>query len=192
MMWPWEHLLVAYGLYSLTTNVLLRRSPSAGETIAVVVASQLPDLVDKPLAWTYGVTETGYAIGHSAFVAPLACLATLVAADRYGDRVLAGAFSLAYGSHLVTDVFNPMRSGRPPEPRVLLWPLASPPTGDHGGLFDHFVVYFVRYANQPLAGGLSAAVALQLAAGFSIVALWLVDGAPVVSDCLRFVRDRLR
>lgn len=189
-MWPWEHLAVAYVLYSLFANVAYRKSPSARETIAVVVGSQLPDLVDKPLAWTVGITETGYSIGHSLFVAPVVCLGTYALAARYGRHRLAGAFSLAYLSHLVTDVLNPIRYGRAPEPRVVLWPLSSPPAADHGGFLDHFGVYIVRHVNALLEGGLSADAAFQLLLFVGLFTLWLSDGAPVASDCWRFVRDR--
>ncbi|OVE84111.1 metal-dependent hydrolase [Natronolimnobius baerhuensis] len=192
-MWPWEHLVVAYVCYSLLVHVTWRRPPTTRETIAVAVGSQLPDLIDKPLAWTFGITDTGYAIGHSIVVVPFVCLAVFAITARFRDgRFLTGAFSLAYGSHLVTDVLNPMRMGRDPELRVILWPLESPPTDDHGGFLDHFVIYFVRYTNQLLSGGLSGALLAQLWVVVAVVALWLYDGAPIASDCVRIVRSRLR
>lgn len=191
-MWPWEHLAVAYVSYSLLANLAVRKSPSARETIAVVVGSQLPDLVDKPLVWTVGITETGYGIGHSLFVAPFVCLAVYVTAAR-GDRRLVGcAFSIAYLSHLVTDAFNPLRLGRSIEPRVVLWPITSLPTGEHGGFVDHVVVYVVRDATRLLAGGPTPQLVLQLSLGLGVVALWLADGAPIVREGWQFVRDRLR
>ena len=192
-MWPWEHLAVAYLCYSLLTHVVLRRSPTARETVAVAVGSQLPDLIDKPLAWTFEITGGGYAIGHSIVVAPIVCLAVFAAVVRFDrERVVAGAFAAAYLSHLAADVFNPVRFGRGPEPRAVLWPVASPPAGDLGGFVDHFVVYFARYANGLLSGGLSAQIAVQLGIGVTVVGLWLADGAPVVSDCWRVVRARVR
>ncbi|SDJ88388.1 metal-dependent hydrolase [Natronorubrum texcoconense] len=191
-MFPWEHLAFAYVLYSLFANVALRRAPTSRETVAVVIGSQLPDLVDKPLAWTFGITETGYSIGHSIFVAPIVCLAVYAVAARHGDRLLAGAFALAYGSHLVTDVYDPLRESSRFEPRVVLWPLESPPAGDHGGFLDHFALYFVRYVNELLAGGVTPSVALQLGLGVAVVALWLVDGAPIAADGYRWLRTRLQ
>ncbi|MEY7850994.1 metal-dependent hydrolase [Natrarchaeobius sp. A-rgal3] len=190
-MWPWEHLAVAYLLYSLMAHSVLGRSPTAAETIAVAVGSQLPDLIDKPLAWTFGITETGYAVGHSIFVAPIVCLAVFAVSVRYDRDPVAAAFSFAYLSHLVTDVLNPIRMGRDPELRVVLWPVASPPAGDHGGFLDHFALYLVRHVNHILSGGLSAEVVFQLGIGLAVVGLWLADGAPVASDCWRLVRSRL-
>lgn len=191
-MWPWEHLVVAYVLYSLLAHVVLRRSPTTRETIAVAVGSQLPDLIDKPLAWTFEITEGGYAIGHSILVVPIVCLAVLAAAGHYGaERSVAGAFSTAIGSHLVADIVNPVRLGRPPELRVILWPVATPPAYDRGSFLDHFVAYFVRYADQLLGNGLSTQIVVQLGIGVGVVALWFYDGAPIVSDCWRAVRSRL-
>ena len=189
-MWPWEHLVVAYLLYSLYTNLIRGRSPTGRETVVVAFGSQLPDLVDKPLAWTFRITETGYSIGHSMFVAPLVCLLAVILAKRRGDVRLAGAFSIAYLSHLVTDVLNPLRMGRSIEPRVVLWPISSPPADDHGGLLDHFGFYLIRYVNQLLSGGVTTSIVVQLTVAFGIVLLWLYDGAPVVSDLWRLVSDR--
>lgn len=111
-MWPWEHLVVAYIGYSLFANAIVRRSPSSRETVAVDVGSQLPDLGDKPLAWTLGFTDAGYSIGRSICFAPTVCLTAYAVASRRGNRVLAGAFPIAYGSRLATDVFDPTRTDR--------------------------------------------------------------------------------
>ena len=189
-MWPWEHLAFAYVLYSLYSNVIRRKSPSGREAIAVVIGSQLPDIVDKPLAWTFAVTETGYSIGHSIFVAPVVCLLAYALASRRGERVLAGAFSIAYLSHLVADVINPWLMGRSLEPRVVLWPIASPPANDHGGLLEHFAVYFLRYVRVLLEGGLTTQATFQLGMATAVLALWLYDGAPIAADCWRWLSAR--
>ncbi|RZH68611.1 metal-dependent hydrolase [Natrinema altunense] len=191
-MWPWEHLAFAYVLYSLTANVVVRRSPSAREAIAVAVGSQLPDLVDKPLAWTAGLTESGYSVGHSLFVAPLVCLAVYAVATRRGERVRSGggAFALAYLSHPIADMLSQLLRGRGVDLRTVLWPIASPPATSHGGFLDHFVRYFVRYVHQLLTGGLTVQIAFQALLGLAVLALWLFDGAPVLTDAWRLLRAR--
>lgn len=189
-MWPWEHLAFAYVLYSLLTNVIFRASPSTGETIVVIVGSQVPDLIDKPLAWTFGITETGYSIGHSIFVAPIVCLAVYAVASRRGHSALAGAFSLAYLSHPFADLLSQFLREPVVDLRTILWPIASPPPGSRGGFLDHFVRYFVRYVNQLLAGGLTLQVALQSLLGLAVVVLWLSDGAPIVADVWQLLRPR--
>lgn len=190
-MWPWEHLAFAYLLYSVTTNVVFRRSPSAGEAIAIAVGSQLPDLVDKPLAWTLGIMETGYSVGHSIFVAPFVCLAAYAVAARLGDRTLASAFSVALLSHPVADLLNRVLRGDVVDLRIVLWPIASPPAGSQSGFIDHFRRYFVRYVHQLLTDGLTLEVAFQSLLGLSVVAIWLSDGAPIAADLWRVCRDRV-
>ncbi|PCR89636.1 metal-dependent hydrolase [Natrinema ejinorense] len=187
-MWPWEHFAFAYVLYSLTTNVIFRTSPSARETVAVAVGSQLPDLIDKPLAWTVGITDVGYSIGHSMFVAPFVCLAVYAMAVRRGERALSGAFALAYVSHPLADLFSQLLRGRVVDPRIVLWPIASPPATSHGGFLDHFARYFVRYVHQLLTGGLTVQIAFQFLLGLAVLALWLFDGAPIVGDVWRLLR----
>lgn len=191
-MWPWEHLAFAYVLYSLLANVGFDRSPSARETIAVAAGSQLPDLVDKPLAWTLTITDGGYSIAHSAFVALVVCLGVCALAARRGRRALAGAvaFSVAYLSHLVADLIYPLVTGQGTDLRIVLWPVASPPATDHGGFLDHVVIYLLRHVRVLLAGGLTPQIAFQLLLGLSVLALWLYDGAPIVADAWRLLRAR--
>jgi len=191
-MWPWEHLAFAYVLYSLMRNVGFRASPSGRETIAVAIGSQLPDLVDKPLGWTFGFAETGYSIGHSMFVAPFVCLVAYVVAAREGARAIAGAFSLAYLSHPIGDMLSHLIRDGTVDSRIMLWPLASPPGTDHGGFLDHLLLYLVRYVYRLLAGGLTTEVIVQLLLGLAVVTLWLSDGAPPAADIWRFLRTRSR
>ena len=192
-MWPWEHLLLGYLLYSLYSNLRYRDSPTGRETLAAAFGSQLPDLVDKPLAWTFGVVETGYSIGHSIFVAPFVCLAAYALSRRLGNVRLGVAFTIAYLSHLVSDVFYPIVLGRGIEPRVVLWPIASPPPGlGHGGFVDQFLRYFGRYVDQLSTGSLTPYLAFQLGLALAVVVLWLADGAPVASDGYRWLVARVK
>ncbi|MDS0477606.1 metal-dependent hydrolase [Natrinema sp. 1APR25-10V2] len=189
-MWPWEHLAFAYVLYSLTANVILRRSPSARETAAVAIGSQLPDLIDKPLAWTLGLTETGYSVGHSIIVAPIICLVVYAMAAQRGERALAGAFSLAHLSHPAADILSRLLRDEAVDIRMVLWPVASPPAGTGGDFLDHVVRYFLGYVYLVVTGGLTLQVAFQTLLGLAVLALWLADGAPIVSDGWRLLSAR--
>ena len=192
-MWPWEHLAVAYVLCSLLVRVLGRGSLSTPAALAVVAGSLLPDLVDKPLSWTVGLTSS-YGLAHSVFVAPLLWLAIAAAAVRRGTeaRLAAVAFALAHASHLATDVYDPTRPDRGVVMRVVLWPIAPAQPAGHGGLLDHVAVYFLRYVHQFLTDGLTLPVILRLALVVSVAVLWLADGAPIVADALRWMRGRFR
>lgn len=58
-MWPWEHMIGGYILYSLISHTVFRESPSGLDVLAVALASVLPDLIDKPPLWWYGIFDVG-------------------------------------------------------------------------------------------------------------------------------------
>lgn len=185
-MWPWEHLLLGYLLYSLFANLRYRDSPTGGESLAVVLGTQLPDLIDKPLSWTLGITETGASIGHSIFAAPVFILASYLTARRLGNPRLAMAFAIAHLSHLLSDILYPIVLGRGIEPRVVLWPVTTPPPLPlDGGLFDHFFWYFGHFLARVTTGELTPYVTFQIALALTVLVLWLYDGAPVAADIYR-------
>lgn len=188
-MYPWEHLLLGYVLFSVYAHWRYRESPTGGQTIAVVAGSLLPDIVDKPLAWTFEIVESAYAIGHSIFVAPFVGVAVYVLARRF-DRPRTGvAFMIAYLSHLASDIVYPVAFGMPIEPRVVLWPLASPPSSTiEGGFIERATFYVRRFVVEMTTGGLSTFVRFQLFFVGAVTLLWLYDGAPVAMDAYRFLR----
>ncbi|ELY82092.1 metal-dependent hydrolase [Natrinema pallidum] len=185
-MWPWEHAIVAYLSYSLLCHVAVRDSPGGLDAFAVVVASVLPDLIDKPLAWTYGVFDVGYGLGHSIFFAvPVAIVAGTVA--RAADRPLVGlAFGLGYLSHPFADIMDAFFRQDTFLIEITLWPIAPaegrPPGSD---VLDVFVTLAGRYANTVLAGDLSTYLWIQLGLAALTALVWLLDGAPVLRECLR-------
>ncbi|MFA9501779.1 metal-dependent hydrolase [Natrinema sp. H-ect1] len=189
-MWPWEHLAVAYVLYSLAARAIAREPPSACGVLAVAVGSQFPDLLDKPLAWTVGLTDAGYSVGHSIFVAPIVCLGAYAVAARWGRRTLAGAFSIAYLSHPFADLLSQLLRDGAVDPRTVLWPIASPPATAHGGFLDHLGLYVGRYVTLLLAGGMTLQVLFQVLLGLAVFSLWVADGAPVAADMWRLLRAR--
>lgn len=192
-MYPWEHLLLGYLVVSLYTHIRYRSSPTAAQTIAAVIGSQAPDLVDKPLAWSFGLVETGYAVGHSIFVAPGVILATAVLSRRVGRERSGVAFVLAYLSHLASDIVYPLAHGRGIEPRVVLWPIASPPGSDIDGKFlDRTLYYFQRFYGEMTAGELTWFVAFQLSLAGGVLLLWMYDGAPVANESFQWLRRRIQ
>ncbi|MFP8889135.1 metal-dependent hydrolase [Natrialbaceae archaeon A-CW2] len=182
-MWPWEHVVVGYFSYSVFTHLVYRDAPGALETVAVVGASLLPDVIDKPLAWEFGVFDTGYALGHSVFFAIPVCTAIGMLTRLYGRPRLGLAFGVGYLAHLPADVI-PMyfRTGTLPFERVL-WPVQSaPPDSVSGGFRDQLIGALESYR----AGLLSGELATVEWAGLALVAitglLWLYDGAPVARE----------
>ncbi|WP_158056466.1 metal-dependent hydrolase [Halorussus halophilus] len=185
-MWPWEHLAVGYLCYSLFARVRYGRAPRAVPVVALAVGTQFPDLVDKPLAWTFGVLPSGHSLAHSALVAvPLALLAVTLgrrAAARNPTSDFRGAgtaFAVGYLSHLPGDVFYPVIVGGKPNVGFLLWPLvpaAESPTSV--GFLEIVRLLFARFVGELFSGAFSTYLALELGLLLCVFALWLADGVP--------------
>ena len=182
-MWPWEHLAVGYVLYSLYCHLRYRRAPRARAVLAVAVATQLPDLIDKTLAWGFHVLPSGHSLGHSLlFALPLVALVGVVA-WRADASPVGAAFGIGYLSHLPGDVLYPFLSGGRPSLSFLVWPFGSVPSYDpNRGFIEIVSYYFTRYVHDVMTGELSTYFALQLAFMFAVFLLWLYDGAPVLAE----------
>ncbi|MDS0280774.1 metal-dependent hydrolase [Haloarcula onubensis] len=89
------------------TFVRFRRLPRGHTLLLVLVATQLPDLVDKPLAWTFGVLPSGRMFAHSLVISVPVLSVGCVLAVRRGWGRPAVVFTLAYLSHIAGD-FYPM------------------------------------------------------------------------------------
>lgn len=191
-MYPWEHLVLGYVLFSLYTHVRFRESPTGVESVGVLIGSQLPDLIDKPLAWTFGLVETGYAIGHSILFAPGFCGLAIAISVRVGRLRTGIAFVIAFLSHLASDIVYPIAWGRPADPRVVLWPIAhAPGSARDGGFIERTVFYVQRFVVEMATGELTPFVRFQLVLVGAATLLWIFDGAPVASDMYRCLRRNL-
>ena len=126
-MWPWEHAAVGYLALSALTLLVWRRWPIRNETVVLVVATQLPDLVDKPLAWTFGLLPTGRSLAHSLLTAAVLVAVASVLVARYDRRALAGVFGVGYLSHLLADLPAAVVGGDLSGATYLLWPVLQSP-----------------------------------------------------------------
>lgn len=191
-MWPWEHVIVGYVAYSLFSHLVYREGPSGGAALAVVFASLLPDLIDKPLAWQFGVFPGGYSIGHSVFVAvPLSVLVGALA-HRYGRPRVGLAFAVGYLLHLPSDLLPTyVREGWVPYERIL-WPLEQA-EGEHGhGLLEGFLGTAIPYAYQIVTLDLSPYLLFQLGLMGCAFLLWVYDGMPILREAIVGTHGRLR
>ena len=135
---PAEHATVAVlpvGAYLLLRR---RRLPAGDLVVVLLFASQLPDLIDKPLAWIFGVIPSGRMVAHSIVVATPVILSVLVVTrrlDRLGHGV---AFGWGYLSHVAGDFAPVYALGTDyyyfPN---LLWPLLSANPDRSSGMGDH-------------------------------------------------------
>jgi uncharacterized membrane protein len=191
-MWPWEHVVVGYIVFSLVSQLWRRESPRGGETLVVAFASLLPDLVDKPLSWSLGVVETGYGPAHSVFFAlPLVALVVAVWATR--DRLWRGiAFATGYLLHLPGDIVHNATGRGGFAPEIVLWPVrAYAGAAPNAGFLRESVLRVGVFRTQLLAGDLSLYAKVQLAVFALAVALWIADGTPVLRESIQRTRTLL-
>ena len=125
-MQPSEHFIVAVLPTAAYVIARDRRLPSLQFLAVVFVGSQLPDLVDKPLAHQFGLLPSGRVFFHSIPIALPLILLVLYYAIRTDRLRLGGAYAFAHASHLFADnrraLLDPNR-GFPPD---LLWPITQP------------------------------------------------------------------
>jgi len=193
-MWPWGHAAVAVLTFwtLVRARALLRAYPRLRDRalgrdreraranvadatdavpgmgrsaiVAVLLGSQVPDLVDKPLAWGVPLLPTGRSLGHSLLVAVPVIVAVLVLARRR-NRGLAGvAFAVGYVTGILTDVPSGVFEGDFSRATFLVWPLLPLPSYD---LEPSFVAHLTAFE---VTGGFLFQTALGL--GVAALVLW--------------------
>lgn len=177
-MWPWEHLAVGYACYSLWRRVRGTRPPGDAEAWAVVFGSLLPDLVDKPLAWTFGVLSSGVSVAHSVLVAVPVALGAWLASRRVGAAPVGAAFAVGYLLHLPADLAYPLALGGRVVPEVLLWPFGPETAPARAGLLANVRFYLeVLFARLRTPRG-AVYLAFEAALLAGALAGWWADGRP--------------
>lgn len=174
-MWPWGHVAVAYILYSLYSRGRFRRPPRPEPALAVLVGSQFPDIIDKPLAWV-GVLPGGRTLAHSLLFATALIVVVYTAAFALDRVETATAFVIGHLSHLLADV--PMRAflGYPHATEFLLWPFFAPSTfAFETRVFEPPAL--LEWAVTPLTDSSTFYQFQFFLFGVALV-LWYVDGCP--------------
>jgi len=191
-MWPWEHVVIGYVAYSLLTHARRRRSPDGAEAVLVAFAALLPDLVDKPLAWSLGVVSTGYGPAHSILVA-VPVVVTLATWRSASGRPWQGvAFATGYLLHLPGDVLYAYVTSGDVVPNVVLWPVATTgPSGYRSGFVQQTLAYLGQFKTDVLSGDVTTYMWLQLGLLAFAVLLWAYDGAPPLRDSRKLTRPLL-
>lgn len=164
VMWPWGHAAVGYLCYSALRLARGRDLPVAwAPVLAVGVGTQFPDLVDKPLAWEFGLLSAGRSLAHSLVIL-LPLLALLWAWVGDGKRHLVAAFGVGLLSHPLADALYPTLDGRFRTLGFFLWPLLPLPTYEPSeyDLLKHL-----------LSLQLTSAVAFEFALTAVAAAVWL-------------------
>jgi membrane-bound metal-dependent hydrolase YbcI (DUF457 family) len=129
---PLGHATFGYLLYVPFAWLTGYRLPYRLTLASLLVGTQFPDLVDKPLAFV-GLLPGGRALGHSVFFAVGLFVALWLVTRRYGRPHLTIPFGFGHASHVVGDVLTPVAAGRTGELTFLLYPVLPAPeyTGDN-------------------------------------------------------------
>ena len=176
-MWPWGHAALGYLLYAVIRRGRSRSwPPSDSSAVALAVGTQFPDLVDKPLAWTFHVLPSGRSLAHSLVTTALVVVVVVALARRVHRSAPARAFAVGYCSHLLGDALSPLLQGDVSFLSFLLWPILPPPPYEND---SSFVQHLVDPAVTPMT-------VAGLALGLLVVGTWIRDGYPG----LRWALDR--
>ncbi|MDS0300244.1 metal-dependent hydrolase [Halogeometricum sp. S1BR25-6] len=172
-MLPWGHAAFGYVLYSLYARLRLNHPPQGLAVLALAVGTQFPDLIDKPLTWTFAVLPYGRSFAHSLFtLVPLLAILWM-AFDTPKQRTLTTAFGIGYASHLVGDNIGGFLNGEFSIPGYLLWPLTDVPSEGKRSFLEFFLN--LQFSPTILFGFVLALFTLGL---------WIYDGMPGVKDVL--------
>jgi hypothetical protein len=139
-MWPWAHAALGYLWYTLYLRARRSGVPAGWPVVALGVGTQLPDLVDKPLAWYLSVLPYGRTLAHSLLVAVPVVLLAVWLTRRRDQRLVGVAFGVGYLSHLLGDSLHALVTVDWADLSFLLWPLLEPPIPPEGetvGLLAH-------------------------------------------------------
>lgn len=190
-MWPWEHVLFAYVFYSLYVHVRWRQRPPDAPIVALAVGSVLPDLVDKPLAWQFGVFEGGYALAHSVFVVVPVAMVVYLVAERHGHGVVGAAYGIGHLLHLAGDVLPASLASGALDLGPMLWPFGGPPrSADRANVsfLDGSYTLLSEYVAELATLDLTPVIALQIGSLVLGLILWTYDGFPGPRLLVRWVR----
>jgi membrane-bound metal-dependent hydrolase YbcI (DUF457 family) len=167
-MWPWGHLAAGYLIYSAYARLRTGGAPADLPALVAVFATQIPDLVDKPLAWSLSILPSGRSLTHSLVtVGPALAVAWLLATKR-DARPLGTALAIGVLSHLFTDALYPLLGLDFEFLTFLGWPLLPIPPYE---VDSSFAAHFALIDLSP-----SLVFELLLVAIASVV--WHCDGNP--------------
>lgn len=194
-MLPWEHAAIAYLLYSGYARWRTGAPPAGWPVLVVLFASQLPDLIDKPLAWHVGILPHGRSLGHSVFFGVPLSLGVITLARRRGRPELGPAFAIGYLSHLATDAV-PLYPGASTSFESILWPVVTrEPTHSYEGFLERTQRLLVADYPSILELEPSANALVGIAMVGVLLVIWILDGAPgrrELSVLVRWPIERVR
>lgn len=122
---PLGHLALGYLAYAGLRRVRNGGAPSAIPTITLAVGTQFPDIIDKPLSWTFGLLPTGRSLTHSAITTIVVTVVVMYYSRATDRTALGNAFAVGYWSHLLGDLYAAYVAGETETNWFFLWPIVS-------------------------------------------------------------------
>lgn len=179
-MWPWAHAASGYLLVRLWVH---HRGTAIGGAAVVVLAvgTILPDLVDKPLAWTFHVLTSGRSLSHSLLVTGLVFGVAWFVLEESRHKMLLIIGTGGVIVHILGDAAPLLIAGEWREVGFLVWPLIRPTGPDE---MASFLEHLLAIGPTPFFVGQSL---LTLAA----VLVWYRDGLPGLDLVVGPLRRRL-
>lgn len=136
-MWPWAHAALGYLAYTLYLRGRFSARPVGLPVVALGFGTQLPDLIDKTLAWYVGVLPYGRSLAHSLLTGTVIMLAIVAVFRARGAEASGTAFAIGYASHFFGDAFGSLVSRSFGDLVFLAWPLAPSPATETVGILAH-------------------------------------------------------
>ena len=181
-MWPWGHAAVGYLLYAGAVRLVRGDRPDGLAVLALLAGTQLPDLIDKPLAWSVALLPTGRSLGHSLLViVPVVVVAWLLASSPRHRRLVA-AVAVGWVSHSGGDAAGVLLGDNLAYANFLLWPVLRAPPYETA---PTFAAHLTAVSITPFFLG-------QIVLTVVVAGLWLSDGCPGLQQVRRFARSARR
>lgn len=180
-MWPWGHLAIGYVCYRLAAWLFIRWPPTFAIILTLGLATQFPDMVDKPLAYLTPILPEGRAFAHSLLVAVPLCFLVAVVAIRRDSIEIGSAFIVGYLSHLLGDSYQALLAGRFDAVSFLAWPVLSAPdyaTQSFIGHWDKLISSINTISLAEVATGGLPTVIYQGLLAIAVIFLWVGEGTP--------------
>jgi hypothetical protein len=148
---------------------------------ALLIGTQLPDLIDKPLAFWFAIFPEGRALAHSLLFAVPLWVCVLLVGYRKGRTDVAFAFVLGYAAHLPADAANAIIRGDYAALSYVLWPILPVRTYETNSFEGHLLKLLENVQSltvETLVSEPFAPFALQVWLVGLVMFIWIVDGFP--------------